>query len=831
MLKKYISSINTFDDIYTISKPLTKKQKGDLFEELTKYIFKYHHTYRNITKEIWLFNELSDSQLKALNMPNKDKGIDLVMLDKYDKYHAIQCKFRFNTDEIIPWKEISTFYGLSFISGFTGGFYVTNTIDITNVVKKSKNIIQVYGDFFDNIPKSFFDELKTVLLSVKTPYIPNISKPRPHQQNAIKSLLKHYDNNNRGYITMICGSGKTLTAYWFDKEMNNNLTVVAVPSLYLLSQFYDNWSKQTVLENYKINYILVGSDSDVAEIEYDNNGLIITTNPNEIITNIKSLKKEKIIIITTYQSSDKIIESLKELKRIPDLCIFDEAHKTVGQYDKQFSLLLDDKNLEIKKRLFMTATPKMYEGELDNEKILSMNDEKWYGKEVYSYSMSNAIKDNYLSKYELSTMVVDSKYIEKAVNKNKYVSENKATFESHHLATVIMLLNSFRENKCHHLITYHNSVASSLRFKAILENLNKIYKLKITILDISGNHTMSQRKKIITEFDKNSLAILVSAKVLNEGVDIPIIDSICFVDSRCSTIDIIQCIGRALRPHPKKNIARIFIPLIVDDLNNIDEKKTLGNIIRILRSLIETDETIEEYFTDIANGKEINGKLMNYSSYVCKEKISEEINIEDWMKNIGIKLWNKINNTDKIKNIPHEENNFICDYCNMVCITAIELSNHLITCDCTLMCIYCNDRFYKKILLTNHLNECCNKKEADNFDTYNPELQREMYIKYLEKHKILQKIVYNIDNSWDKEIKEFDKCSSELKKDKYIKTLMDNEILKRYSSYDDYNGQKLMKDNVKIYKTLFKNTEKEKLNLAKKLNPNFKKFQKKKIKT
>lgn len=697
MLKKYINLINTFDDVYTVSKSLKKKQKGDLFEELTKYIFKYHHVYKNITKEIWLFNELSDSQLKELNMPNKDKGIDLVMLDKYDKYHAIQCKFRLDIDQIIPWKEISTFYGLSFISGFTGGFYVTNTTNVSAVIKKSKNIIQVYGDFFNNIPKSFFDELKTVLLQNQS-FKAQISLPRPHQLEAIQLLINHYKNNDRGYLSMICGSGKTLTSYWFDKEMKNNLTIVAVPSLYLLSQFYDNWSKQNVSEDCKINYILVGSDSDIAEIEYANNGLIITTNPDTIMSNIKSLKNEKIVIITTYQSSDKVIESLKKLQKIPNLCILDEAHKTVGQNNKQFNLLLSNKNLQIEKRMFMTATPKMYDGELDNEKILSMNDEKWYGKEIYSYSMSNAIKDNYLSKYELSTMFVDNQYIETTVGKNKYVSENKTTFESHHLATAIMLLNSFNENKCHHLITYHNSVASSCRFKVILENLNKIYKLQITILDISGNHTMSQRKKIINEFEKSNLSILVSAKVLNEGVDIPIIDSICFVDSRSSTVDIIQCIGRALRLHQKKNITKIFIPLIIDDLNNVDEKKTLGNIIRILKSLNETDENVGEYFTAIKNGNEINKKLINYTNYVSKEKISQEINIENWIKNIGVKLWNK-NDTKKISNNSDET----------IAKPVISQSEQIYeedTNDNTLECNYCGNTYLKESQMKKHMDKC-----------------------------------------------------------------------------------------------------------------------------
>lgn len=93
---------------------MTNKEKGDLFEEFTKYIFLFHPYYINLTKKIWLFNELPFKLKKQLNIPDNDEGIDLVILSGDDKYYAIQSKFRTNKDTKIKWEELGTFVGLTF---------------------------------------------------------------------------------------------------------------------------------------------------------------------------------------------------------------------------------------------------------------------------------------------------------------------------------------------------------------------------------------------------------------------------------------------------------------------------------------------------------------------------------------------------------------------------------------------------------------------------------------------------------------------------------------------------------------------------------------------
>ena len=655
MLKKLIHKINLFDDIYKLVSKFTNKQKGDLFEEFTKYIFKFHVNYINDTKKVWLLNELPDNLKKKLNIPSKDMGIDLVVLTNDDKYYAVQCKFRSNVNEEVAWSNLSTFVGLAFGIGknFSKAFYVTNTFSINELIKSNPaKLISIYGDFFTDLPSSFLLLVKNYIFKDKIENI-IVKTPLKHQIEIINKSICHYAINDRGYIEVACGGGKTLISYWINKQMMNKLTIVAVPSLYLLSQFFNEWANQMILEKEKMDFILIGSDVDTGECEYVNNGLLVKLDVEDIKekilkiiddNKIKDMEMHNLVIMTTYQSSDKLIDALDDLEITPDMCFFDEAHKTVGQKDKQFTLLLNDDNIKINKRFFMTATQKIYGGDDENEEILSMDDEEWYGKLIYCYNTQQAINDKNLVDYQIVTMYTDNKYINNIISKNKYVlTEELKRDDSYYLACAIMLLNAIRDGECHHLVTYHNRNKKSKKFKDILESLLPYYEFdeEIELLQLDGDMSMNKRNKIIRDFNNAKISILTSARVLNEGINIPIIDGECFIDPRTSTIDIIQCIGRALRKHEKKKNAKIFVPIMIDDINNIDENKTFGNMIRIIKSLSTTDEGIREYFIAKKNGSEYNRKIIKHINYLSVEKIGETININEWMSSIEMKIWMK----------------------------------------------------------------------------------------------------------------------------------------------------------------------------------------------
>jgi len=94
--------LNHFDDIYAHTETLGKKQKGDLFETFTYYLFKLDPRLNNGQQQIWLYADIPEKILNELKLPPKDKGIDLLALIN-DEYCAIQCKFRQDPEKVINW--------------------------------------------------------------------------------------------------------------------------------------------------------------------------------------------------------------------------------------------------------------------------------------------------------------------------------------------------------------------------------------------------------------------------------------------------------------------------------------------------------------------------------------------------------------------------------------------------------------------------------------------------------------------------------------------------------------------------------------------------------
>jgi len=437
---------------------------------------------------------------------------------------------------------------------------VTNTFDVCQQVQDSEKVKAVHGEFFtDNLPENFFKNICNDLKNKnKVDYIRK--KPFKHQQECIDVCLKYFLENNadlfwRAYVELACGSGKSLMAFWLTVMMKVKRTVIFVPSLYLLSQFYTDWINQSYAEGVKINYLLIGSDADVDDkIKYKSpSGITLLTDYKLIKEHIKNVKKdEQLVVISTYQSADKLAKACEENIKF-DFGIFDEAHKTVGQAGKQFSLMLTDDNMVIHKRLFMTATPKIYggKGSLEEDDIISMDDEKYYGKKLYCYNTGNAINDKKLVDYQLITILTKDDNMKKFIEENKLVKFKKEFTEeySQYLAIIIILLKKIHDGTSNHIVTYHNTVNRANKFKKIIGIINELlYKGSDLYIDsLDGSKTMSNRKRIVNNFVEAKNGILCSNRVLNEGVNIPCIDGICFVDNRNSCIDIVQCIGRSFQ--------------------------------------------------------------------------------------------------------------------------------------------------------------------------------------------------------------------------------------------------------------------------------------------
>ncbi|MCJ7637155.1 MAG: hypothetical protein MUO21_06660, partial [Nitrososphaeraceae archaeon] len=202
-----LPKINTFDDFYNINKDHKNKQTGDFFEIITKYIFLLHNYYKNITKQVWLYDEIPYDLIKKLGIPEKDKGIDLVLLTQDGKYYAIQCKFRNNINVVIPWGELGTFVGMSFgISNkFSGAFFVTNTESINSEILNCNRIVKLYGNFFDTLDSHFFEKMKNHINSTIGKTVRKYRQKRAYQKEFINKCTEYFKSNDRGYGNIACG--------------------------------------------------------------------------------------------------------------------------------------------------------------------------------------------------------------------------------------------------------------------------------------------------------------------------------------------------------------------------------------------------------------------------------------------------------------------------------------------------------------------------------------------------------------------------------------------------------------------------------------------------
>ena len=445
-------------------------------------------------------------------------------------------------------------------------------------------------------------------------------KPLPHQDKLIPIILNHYKNNDYGRLCIACGTGKTFLAFWITiREMKLNKIFIVVPSLYLLSQTFEVYQRE--LQNDGFHFILIGSDMDDKDFicEYTP-----TTNINDIKKQIEN-NKEKLIVITTYHSSDLLIKSANFAKFKFDIGIYDEAHRTVGEKDKCFTSLLTS-NIETKK-LFMTATEKIYkyktkDGETDE--VLSMNNELIYGKQIVKYSIKEAIDEKVLVDYRIIAPFINNLSDENY----KIIDDTGKQFNPNIVISGLLIIKSMQEYKFKHLLIFSNKndkAEQIIKFIDLYLNTYEHGLGEIYTKFLSGKNTMNFRKNKVKEFENYSVGIISSARIFGEGVDIKKCDAVCFADGKGSTVDIIQYVGRALRKCesiPNK-LSYVIIPFILD--SSIDfltnDNDSFLKIRKILQALGTSDDMITEKFS-----------LVNYS-----EKFSNFTPLHD----IIVKIFDK----------------------------------------------------------------------------------------------------------------------------------------------------------------------------------------------
>jgi len=663
-LINWYNKINSWSDFKNLLDTKTKQEKGQAFEELTKYYLQYNAVYTSKLKQVWLLKEVPPSIIKKLNLPTNDQGIDLIAETVEGTYWAIQCKYLQEENQRLSHRAISTFVSLStgIATHITYCLVCTTVDEFAKIYKGKTNIGFVNSDEWRKLDKDFFDWVRAKLIGKnikRTPF-----KPKPHQVTALKEAKNYFlkENNNRGKLVFPCGAGKSLTGYWITKELKSKSIIVAVPSLSLVKQTLEVYLRETNANNDKVSWLCVCSDEGIGTNDdvaiYTNEiGVPCVTDKNYIAKWIKDNSTNKTIIFSTYQSGKTIADACKIANHEFDLGIMDEAHKTVGDKDKLFSHLLFDKNIKIKKRIFMTATERRYAGSSDT--ILSMDDAEVYGDTFTQLSFKKAIEIGILSDYKIITLFISNNEVRKLIEKNAFVKplgkdwDNET--EARTLASLIAIRKAMTDYPINHAVTFHSSIKKAEAFEQSQAVFSKVFPKysKVKSYHVSGAMPTSVRGKIVDEFASSEKGIITNAKCLTEGVDVPNIDCVLFADPRKSKVDIIQAVGRALRKKEGKEFGYVILPVFTDSNNKeeIIESEEFKEVLSTIRALASNDERIIEEFKDISKGKKGNRKdsLLQFNIDV---NIAELINENELIESIQLKTWDKL---AKLTWMPFEE--------------------------------------------------------------------------------------------------------------------------------------------------------------------------------
>ena len=602
------------------------KAQGDAFEI---FVEAYLATQPILQcQETWLVGDIPVEIREALNLPNDSKGIDGVYKSMSDNYVPYQVKFRSNRP-VLGFNEVAPFLGIT--EKATDRLLITNCDTIAIDVQNRTGIRSLRGVDFDQLTDEDFTVIENWLKQKPKKRQP--LTPDPYQVEALTNIINHLKLNDRGTVVMACGTGKTLVALWAVEQSKAKSILVLVPSLTLLQQTLEEWSVHNSWGK-DFSYLCVCSDPSVNlkndEIEIDPSDVPfrIDTDP-EIVRRYLAQDNGKIkIVFSTYQSSQVVSQATKGEFEF-DIAVFDEAHKTTGSTEGRFALALKDENIGIKKRLFLTATPKHYDiskRDKDGEfRFVSMDDEAVYGKRAHTLTFGDAASKGIICPYKVVITLIDKQQVDDFALKNGITLVENDSVKAKWVASQIAVSSAIKHTSATKIITFHSRVKTAREFASDEVHGIKQFVNDFEVFHVHGKQKSNERKDTILKFRKASRSIITNAKCLTEGVDVPAVDMVAFVDPRHSKIDIAQAVGRAMRK-PRggdKKVGYIVVPIFAEDTNerSVEEaikSEEFDDVALVLNSLMEQDEELAEI---IRESKEAKGRDEVFNPKRFKDKV------------------------------------------------------------------------------------------------------------------------------------------------------------------------------------------------------------------
>ena len=462
-----------------------------------------------------------------------------------------------------------------------------------------------------------FDALRSIEAWIKVKPIPVVkAKPDPsYQVQALADIKRTLAKHDKATAVMACGTGKTLVALWAAEQEAPKTVLVLVPSLTLLQQTLREWSEQTTWGN-SFSYLCVCSDPTVGLKDDDLNvdkaevGFRIDTDPAIVRRFLERQTTDIKVIFSTYHSSPVVGDGARGLPPF-DVGIFDEAHKTIGLAGSAFGYALSDENIRIKKRLFLTATPRHIDiRHRDKEgdfRIYSMDDETVYGPRAHTLSFGTAAQKGIICRYKVIISLIDKEMVDDFTRKNGITLVEHDEISARWMANLIAVQQAIKKVDARKIISFHSRIRLADEF-AKNEPRGIAYHLRdYEVRHVNGGQSSGERGEIIRSFADAQRALLTNARCLTEGINIPAVDMVAFIDPRQSRVDITQAVGRAMRK-PRGPTTKMFGYIVVPVFAGMGEKDSLEDAIKsekfdavvdVLNALQDHDEELVDIIREI----------------------------------------------------------------------------------------------------------------------------------------------------------------------------------------------------------------------------------------
>lgn len=637
-----------------------QRDRGTTFEYIVLAYFRNEPKYSRYFDDVWLLSDVPSEY----GISKQDKGVDLVGKKRYSgELVAIQAKY-YGQDKKINKSDIDSFLNEVGKTYYSEGIVVSSTDNWSSTAEeainnRSKNIIRIG-----------FTELKNSKIDWSQFYFDSVTReesvkkerektPRPHQNKAIDKVLEGFKHNDRGKLIMAPGTGKTYTSLQVAERLAKNkrkltdepFTVLyLVPSIQLLSQALSGWTSDTTL---KMDTFAVTADrhvtrkvrDDERDITVADIGFPATTNKDKLLENQQILnqsedKSEIIVVFSTYHSIQVIGDAQKEGFFEFDLIVADEAHRTTGttlidEEESHFVKVHSNENIKANKRLYQTATPRVYgekaiEKAIDESAVIAhMEDESIYGPEFFRLGFGDAVHDGILSDYKVMILAVDKDEAEKEIPETIGDLETESDFNN--VMKIIGVWNGLLKRKGNSNELFGEPMKRAIAFtgtikqsKYITETFDKVINeylnsesydaFNVDIQHADGSMNALEKNSKIewlkSEVPDGESRILSNARFLTEGVDVPDLDAVLFMQPRKSKIDIAQAVGRVMRKSPGKEYGYVILPITTSTnkdagmvLDNNEAYEVVWNVLNALRS-------IDERFDAIINKLDLNKKSL-----------------------------------------------------------------------------------------------------------------------------------------------------------------------------------------------------------------------------